>query len=213
MYHNFTTVWGRTLALIIIACCSITQTPTGQWKVWWWQNGRDLYIYVVVIQSTVKSRHYKRIMTMTMTMKIILLPCNTYGVHSDNTTLKGYIQQSVMEIWKEYYMAKGTRSSNLHVPISQHSNVGAIATVQVQRYQLSFYRICLTCYCKFQEVKKINGHSYYTNRQTHLAKLTWKISMLVELQFDKSSFEIRSRARQSFLNVPIAASRFRYVKE
>ena len=30
--------------------------------------------------------------------------------------------------------------------------------------------------------------------------------MLVEIQFDKSSFELRSNAVQSFLNVPIAQS-------
>ena len=35
-------------------------------------------------------------MTLTMTMKIILLPCNTCGVHSDNMTLTSYIQQSVI---------------------------------------------------------------------------------------------------------------------
>ena len=39
--------------------------------------------------------------TMTMTMKIILLPCNTCGIHSYSRTLTCYIQQSVMEIWKE----------------------------------------------------------------------------------------------------------------
>ena len=33
-----------------------------------------------------------------MTMKIILLPCNTCGIHSYSMTLTGYIQQSVMEI-------------------------------------------------------------------------------------------------------------------
>ena len=88
----------------------------------------------------------------------------------------------------------------------QRSNVGAIATVQVQWYKLSFYQICFTCYCKFQEVRKINVHSYYTDRQIHLGTLTWKLSMLVEIQFDKSSFELRSNAVQSFLNVPIAQS-------
>ena len=86
----------------------------------------------------------------------------------------------------------------------QHSNVGAIAAVQVQWYQLSFYQICFTC--KFQEVRKINVHSYYTNRQIYLGTLTWTLSMLVEIQFDKSSFELRSNAVQSFLNVPIAQS-------
>ena len=30
------TVGERTVAFKIIACCSITQTPTGQSKVWWW---------------------------------------------------------------------------------------------------------------------------------------------------------------------------------
>ena len=37
-------------------------------------------------------------MTMIMTMKIILLPCNTSGIHSYSMTLTCYIQQSVMEI-------------------------------------------------------------------------------------------------------------------
>ena len=85
----------------------------------------------------------------------------------------------------------------------QHSNAGAIATVQVQWYQLSFYQICFTCYCKFQEVRKMNVHSYYTNRQIHLGTLTWKLSMLVEIQFDKSSFELRSSAVQSFLGAHV----------
>ena len=68
------------------------------------------------------------------------------------------------------------------------------------------YQKCFTCYCKFQEVRKINVHSYYTNRQIHLGTLTWKLSMLVEIQIDKSSFELRSNAVQSFLNVTIARS-------
>ena len=88
----------------------------------------------------------------------------------------------------------------------QRSNVGAIATVQVQWYKLSFYQICFTCYCKFQEERKIYVYSYYTDRQIHLGTLTWKLSMLVEIQFDKSSFELRSNAVQIFLNVPIAQS-------
>ena len=54
--------------------------------------------------------------------------------------------------------------------------------------------------------RKNNVHSYYTNRQIHLGTLTGKLSMLVEIQFDESSFELRSSAVQSFSNVPIEQS-------
>ena len=56
-------------------------------------------------------------------------------------------------------MAKGTRSSSLCAPISLDN-----IQMWVQWYQLSFYQICFTCYCKFQEVRKINVHSYHTYR-------------------------------------------------
>ena len=56
-------------------------------------------------------------------------------------------------------MAKGTRRSSLCAPISLDN-----IQMWVQWYQLSFYQICFTCYCKFQEVRKINVHSYHTYR-------------------------------------------------
>ena len=39
------TVGERTVALKIIARCSITQTPTGQSKVWWWHARKMIVIY------------------------------------------------------------------------------------------------------------------------------------------------------------------------
>ena len=39
------TVGERTVALKIIARCSITQTPTGQSKVWWWHARKMVVIY------------------------------------------------------------------------------------------------------------------------------------------------------------------------
>ena len=59
---------------------------------------------------------------------------------------------------------------------------------------------------QIQEVKQINVHSYYINREKHLGTLTWKLYVFVEIQFDESSFELRSNAVQSFINVPIAQS-------
>ena len=70
-------------------------------------HGSDPAISTVCRKFTIASYHkIRRIgeakfdndMTMTMTMKIILLPCNTCGIHSYSRTLTCYIQQSVMEI-------------------------------------------------------------------------------------------------------------------
>ena len=43
--NTFTTVGERTVALKIIARCSITQLPTGQLKVWWWHARKMVVIY------------------------------------------------------------------------------------------------------------------------------------------------------------------------
>ena len=43
--ESYSTVGERTVALKIIACCSITQTPTGQSKVWWWHARKMVVIY------------------------------------------------------------------------------------------------------------------------------------------------------------------------
>ena len=44
-YFGFITVGERTVALKIIARCSITQTPTGQSKVWRWHAWKMVVIY------------------------------------------------------------------------------------------------------------------------------------------------------------------------
>ena len=45
LHTIFITVGDRTVALKIIAHCSITQTPTGQSKVWWWHARKMVVIY------------------------------------------------------------------------------------------------------------------------------------------------------------------------
>ena len=42
---SWITVGDRTVALNIIARCSITQTPTGQSKVWWWHARKMVVIF------------------------------------------------------------------------------------------------------------------------------------------------------------------------
>ena len=42
---HISTVGERTVALKIIARCSITQTPAGQSKVWWWHARKMVVIY------------------------------------------------------------------------------------------------------------------------------------------------------------------------
>ena len=42
---SYTTVGERTVALNFFACCSITQTPTGQSKVWWCHARKMVVIY------------------------------------------------------------------------------------------------------------------------------------------------------------------------
>ena len=44
------TVGERTVALKIIACCSMTQTPTGQSKVWWRHARKMVDVYFKRIQ-------------------------------------------------------------------------------------------------------------------------------------------------------------------
>ena len=49
-WRNWITVEERTLALKIIARCSITQTPIGQSNVWWWHARKMVVIYSKRIQ-------------------------------------------------------------------------------------------------------------------------------------------------------------------
>ena len=49
-FWAFSTAGERTVALKIIARCSITQTPTGQSKVWWWHARKMVVIYSKRIQ-------------------------------------------------------------------------------------------------------------------------------------------------------------------
>ena len=84
----------------VLCCLYLTQTCLGGLT-------HDPWVYHPChIEHSLQTRKYlpsdtKSTMTMTMTMKIILLSCNTCGVHSYSMTLTGYIQQSVMEVWKE----------------------------------------------------------------------------------------------------------------
>ena len=97
--------------------------------------------------------------TLTTTMKITLLPDNTCSIFSNDITLTCHIQNTINCICREKYMAKGTRSKNLCIPISfeKYLYEGAIGTgrVRVQRPQLSFHQLCFTYYCYFAKWGKL----------------------------------------------------------
>ena len=79
-----------------------------------------------------------------MTMKITLLPCNTWSILSNGITLTGYIQnQSIVYKKKEKYMAKGTRSRSVCVPISLEIYLyeGAIGTEQCKCNGINYHFI------------------------------------------------------------------------
>ena len=83
-----------------------------------WYSSRSQQCHSWIFRTSVcKLNNARNTMTMTMTMKITLLPCNTCSLLSNDITLTGYIQQSINCTWKQIH-GKGERSRSLCVPIS-----------------------------------------------------------------------------------------------
>ena len=153
-------------------------------------------------------------MTMTMTIKITLLPCNTWSILSNGITSTGYIQnQSIVYKKERKVHGKGDKKQELMCPnITWNIFIWGCnrnRTVQVQWYQLSFHQLCFTSYCYFElwEKKILLFLATTIREETKHGHYCGGITTFIKIQVDnRSSFEFRSNLAKKFLKVPMAQS-------
>ena len=153
-------------------------------------------------------------MTMIITIRITLLPCNTWSILSNGITSTGYIQNQsiVYKKRKEKYMAKGTRSRSLCVPISLEIYLyeGAIGTEQCKcngiNYHFISYALQVIAILNYEE-KILLFLATTIREETKHGHQCGGITTLIKIQVDnRSSFEFRSNLAKNFLKVPMAQS-------